>query len=103
MVHCLVLVLSFCSARRKAPFSAGVSLHPSPGLLTSLLTSAFVCMVYVAVTFHLWHLLVELFLINLRNRVTDVENNVMVTSVESGGINWETEIDIYTVLYINRY
>ena len=38
-----------------------------------------------------------------RNRVTDVENKLMVTKVEVGEgrvINWETESDIYTLLYI---
>ena len=36
-----------------------------------------------------------------RNRVTDVENKLMVTRgwVE-GGINWETGIDLYTLLYM---
>jgi len=35
-------------------------------------------------------------------RVTDVENKLMVTSGEKRGgrINWESEIDIYTLLYI---
>ena len=32
-----------------------------------------------------------------RNRVTDVENKLMV---RGGGINWEIGIDIYTLLYI---
>ena len=37
-----------------------------------------------------------------RNRVTDVENKLMVTKGErvAGGINWETVIDIYTLLFI---
>ena len=36
-----------------------------------------------------------------RNRVTDVENKLMVTKGESGGgINWEIGIDICTLLYI---
>ena len=36
-----------------------------------------------------------------RNTVTDVENNLMVTSRETrGGINWEIGIDVYTLLYI---
>ena len=35
-----------------------------------------------------------------RNRVIDVENKLMVTKGEKGGINWETGIDIYTLLYI---
>ena len=37
-----------------------------------------------------------------RNRVTDVENKRTVTKGESegGGINWETGVDIYTLLYI---
>ena len=33
-------------------------------------------------------------------RVTDVENKLMVTQRGKGGINWETGIDIYTLLYI---
>ena len=38
---------------------------------------------------------------SLRNRVTDVDNKVMVTRGEKvgGGINWEIG-DIYTLLYI---
>ena len=32
-----------------------------------------------------------------RNRVTDVENKLMV---RGGGINWEIGIDAYTLLYI---
>ena len=36
-----------------------------------------------------------------RNRVTDVENKLMVTSGDKErGINWETGIDIYTLLSI---
>ena len=36
-----------------------------------------------------------------RNRVTDVENKLMVTKGErGGGINWEIGIDTYTLLYI---
>ena len=36
-----------------------------------------------------------------RNRVTDVENNLMGNRGErEGGINWETGIDTYTLLYI---
>ena len=37
-----------------------------------------------------------------RNRVTDVENQLMVTREERrwGGINWKIGTDIYTVLYI---
>ena len=36
-----------------------------------------------------------------RNRVTDVENKLIVTKGEGGGgIHWETGIDIYTLLYI---
>ena len=37
-----------------------------------------------------------------RNRNTDVEDKLMVTKGERrwGGINWETEIDIYILLYI---
>ena len=36
-----------------------------------------------------------------RNRVTDVENKLTVTKGEGEeGINWETGIDIYTLLYI---
>ena len=38
-----------------------------------------------------------------RDRVTDVENKLMVTEGERpGGINWETGIDIYTLLYIKQ-
>ena len=37
---------------------------------------------------------------NLSNRVTDIENKVMVTRAKGGGINWEMGIDIYTLLYI---
>ena len=41
----------------------------------------------------------------LLNRFTDLENELMVTSGEGinwyrGGIDWEFEIDIYTLLYI---
>ena len=34
-------------------------------------------------------------------RVTNVENKLMVTKrgKQKGGINWETEIDTYTLLY----
>ena len=37
-----------------------------------------------------------------RNRNTGVEDKLTVTKGERrrGGINWETEIDIYTPLYI---
>ena len=36
-----------------------------------------------------------------RNRVTDVENKLMVTKGErGGGINWEIGIDIHILLYI---
>ena len=36
-----------------------------------------------------------------RNRVTDIENKLMVTKGESGGgISWDIGIDIYTLLYI---
>ena len=36
-----------------------------------------------------------------RNRVTDVENELMVTKrgKQRGGLNWESEIDTYTLLY----
>ena len=34
-----------------------------------------------------------------RNRVTDIENKPRLPGVK-GGINWKTEIDIYTLLYI---
>ena len=35
------------------------------------------------------------------NKLTDIENKVMVTKREvGGGINWELGIDIYTVLHI---
>ena len=34
-----------------------------------------------------------------RNRVTNVENKLMVTKGEKGvGINWKVEIDIYTLI-----
>ena len=34
-------------------------------------------------------------------RVTDVENNLMITREDGvvGGINWETGLDIYTSIY----
>ena len=37
-----------------------------------------------------------------RNRLTDIENKLMVIKGErlGGGINWEFGIDIYSVLYI---
>ena len=36
-----------------------------------------------------------------RNRVTEVENKLMVIKEErGGGINWEIGRDIYTLLYI---
>ena len=36
-----------------------------------------------------------------RNRLTDLENELMVTGVRvEGGINWVIEIDIYTLLYL---
>ena len=35
---------------------------------------------------------------NNRNRVTYVENNLVVTRGESVCINWETGIDVYTLL-----
>ena len=39
--------------------------------------------------------------VRVPNRITDVENNLIVTGgKEKGGINWETGIDIYTLLYI---
>ena len=34
-----------------------------------------------------------------RNRVTNVGKKLMVSS-GIGGTNWETEIDIYTLLYV---
>ena len=35
-----------------------------------------------------------------RNRITDVENKLMVTKGEKGGgINWEIGIDIHTTIY----
>ena len=37
-----------------------------------------------------------------RERVTDVENNLMVNKEKRGGITWETGIDIYTLLYIKQ-
>ena len=43
---------------------------------------------------------VEIKILN-KNRITDVENNLMVTKGERwGGINWEIGIGIYTLLYI---
>ena len=33
---------------------------------------------------------------------TDVENKLMVTRGERGGINWEIGIDTYTLLYIKQ-
>ena len=36
-----------------------------------------------------------------RNRLTDLENELMVTGVRvEGGINWVIGIDIYTLLYL---
>ena len=36
-----------------------------------------------------------------RNRLTDLENELMVTGVRvEGGINWVIEINIYTLLYL---
>ena len=35
-----------------------------------------------------------------RNRVRDVDNKLGVTGGERGSINWETEIDVYKLLYI---
>ena len=35
-----------------------------------------------------------------RNRVTNVENKLMVTRRWGGGINWEIGMDIYILLYI---
>ena len=38
-----------------------------------------------------------------RTRITDVENNLMITKGERGkGINWEVGIDIYILLYIKQ-
>ena len=39
-----------------------------------------------------------------RNRLTDLENKLMVTKGErrGQGINWEFGINIYTLLYIKR-
>ena len=38
-----------------------------------------------------------------RHTVTDIENNLMVTSGGSrGGINWEIGMDIYTLLNIKQ-
>ena len=37
-----------------------------------------------------------------RDRVTDVENKLTVTRRERGGVNWEIEIDVYTLLYIKQ-
>ena len=37
----------------------------------------------------------------VRNRVTDIANNLMATGGKAGGgINWEIGIDIYTLLYV---
>ena len=52
---------------------------------------------------YMWNLktLDKLTYLQNRNRVTDIENNLMVTSGGSrGGINWEIGIDIYTLLNI---
>ena len=39
-----------------------------------------------------------------RKRLTDIENKLTVTKVESGvkGVNWEARINIYTLLVKNR-
>ena len=44
---------------------------------------------------------VEIKILN-KNRITDVENKLMVARGERGreGINWEMGIDTYTLLYI---
>ena len=41
-------------------------------------------------------------LLQNRNRLTDLENGLMVTRVEGlgGGIDWEFGIDMYTPLYV---
>ena len=41
-------------------------------------------------------------LLQNRNRLTDLENGLMVTRVEGlgGGIDWEFGIDMYTLLYL---
>ena len=31
-----------------------------------------------------------------------IENKIMVTGVKEGGVNWETGIDIYTILHIKQ-
>ena len=40
--------------------------------------------------------------LQIRNRITDVEDKLTVTKGKRGrgGINWEIGIDIYTLLYI---
>ena len=52
-------------------------------------------------TTYMWHLkrwYTWTYLQN-RNRVTNVENKLMVTKGEKGvGINWKVEIDIYTLI-----
>ena len=35
-------------------------------------------------------------------RVTDIKNKLMVMGVRGEGINWETGIDIYTLLYVKQ-
>ena len=73
-------------SKEKAPFSAGVSLHSSPGLLTSPADFSF-CLHGICSSYRPFMALVMRIFkkISLRNRVTDVENNVMVTSSESRG------------------
>ena len=45
--------------------------------------------------------MVQMNLLQNRNRVMNIENNLMVTrGGREGGINWEIGIDIYTLLYI---
>ena len=40
--------------------------------------------------------LVQMNYLQNRNRITDVENNLMVTREDrEGGLNWEIKIDIY--------
>lgn len=36
----------------------------------------------------------------IRQRVTDVENKILVTGVREEGLNWKIGFDTYTLLYI---
>ena len=46
--------------------------------------------------------MMQMNLLQTRNRFTNLENKLMVTKGErsGGGINWEFGIDIYTLLYL---